>query len=246
MDLFDVIRICVRRWYIFLPLLIAASGYAYNLYSSVQPVYYANSVLTIAAPNQKVAYGGAGESIGVNGLLEVGGPNLITNIAVISCNADPALRGRVVARGGTPNFVIKNFPTATGTQSNGPLPLVMVETTQSDLQTAKKTVELAAVEIGPCLQAVQRNAGVPESVLVKAIPVSAPVPIKAFPSRTRGPIGILVGGLLLAVLASVTTDALVNLRSRQKTEGAPTSRESTGRGAVGLNLGGESTNQREK
>ncbi len=50
MDLFDVARSCFRRWYVLLPLLAITAWYSYSTYSSVQPVYYANTIIGLAPP----------------------------------------------------------------------------------------------------------------------------------------------------------------------------------------------------
>lgn len=204
MDLLDVIRIFFKRWYVSVPLLLIVSWFSYYSYASVQPVYYANSVLTIAPPNQRIAFAEAGKPVEVNGLLEVGGPTLLTNMAVIACN-DPAVKAKVVDGGGKWGFTVKNFPTGS-TGSSQSLPLIMVETTQGDEVAAQKTVTLAANQVDPVLLELQRNAGVSDGQSVRAIVVSPAKPVRAYPSRTRAALGIFIGGLALSAVLAVVVD----------------------------------------
>jgi hypothetical protein len=213
LDIFDVARACARRWYVFLPLLLATTWFAYSSYSSVTPVYYVNAVVSIAPPNQRIAYSAAGEAVPVNGLLEAGGPTLITNLAVIA-GSDTAFKEKVTAAGGTPYFIVKNFPTPPGV--NIPLPLIMIEATSKDPATAQKTIGIAADLIDPVFTDLQRSAGVSDSQMVRAIKVSPPTTIPAMPSRTRSTVGIFLGGLGLTILASVLTDAFANRLLRKK------------------------------
>lgn len=222
MDLLDVVRIFFKRWYVGLPILLIAVWFAYTSYASVQPLYYANSVVTIAPPSQRIPYSEAGKPVEVNGLLEVGGPSLLTNMAVIACN-DDAVKAKVMEAGGKWGYTVKNFPSPTG---QTPLPLIMVESSQADAATAKNTVELAALQIDPVLQQLQRNVGVPEAQIVRAVVVTPPVPVKAFPSRTRSSLGLFAGGLVLSILAAVVTDLLVTrvagkMRNRRVARSGP-------------------------
>ena len=81
MDLFDVVRSCARRWYVFLPLLLIVAWYSYSVYSSVKPVYYSNTVIGIVPPSTRVDNVPAGVPIPRNGLLDVGGASLIAKMA---------------------------------------------------------------------------------------------------------------------------------------------------------------------
>ncbi len=48
MDLFDVVRSCLRRWYILIPLLAVTGVYCHQVYTSVLPVYYSQTVIGLA------------------------------------------------------------------------------------------------------------------------------------------------------------------------------------------------------
>ena len=215
MDLFDVVRSCARRWYVFLPILLIASGYAYNSYTSVKPVYYSNTIVSVAPPNQRITYSMAGAPIPVNGLLEAGGATLITNMAVIAFGS-PEVRRRVADAGGSWSFTVKNFPGPAGVESPVPLPLMMVESTTPDEDLSKRTVEAAASQIDPVVRDLQRNAGVADEQMVRALIVAPTFVIKAMPSRTKSALGIIFGGLMLAILAAVITDVFATRRRARR------------------------------
>ena len=54
MDLFDVVRSCIRRWYVVLPLLLIVAWYSHQIYASAKPVYYSSAVIGVAPPNTQV------------------------------------------------------------------------------------------------------------------------------------------------------------------------------------------------
>src|SRR4051812_19705280 len=82
-DLIDVVRASIRRWYILLPLLAITGVIAHNYYVSVKPVYYSQAVVGIAPSNLQTQYTADGTPVFRNGLLDVGGPTLIANLAVL-------------------------------------------------------------------------------------------------------------------------------------------------------------------
>lgn len=209
MDLFDVVRACVRRWYVFLPLLLVTLGLSYHFYSAVKPVYYSNAVVGLAPPNSKLWQAPNGEPVPLNGLLEAGGPTLLANMAVLGMK-DPSVAARVVAAGGGPNYTAKMFPTS----NNAPqLALIMVESTESDPQVSAKTVSAAVGQVDPVLKSLQQQAGVPPNLMVNALAASPPSPpIAATPSRTKSAVTTMIGGLIVTVIAVVAADVVLSRR----------------------------------
>jgi hypothetical protein len=211
MDLLDVVRSCIRRWYIVIPLLAVTAWISYSQYTSVKPVYYANAVVGLAPSNEQVQYTADGSPIPRNGLLDVGGAELVMNLVVLGFD-DPAVKARVVAGGGMSNFTVRMFPGPSSSQQSqqGQLPLIMVEATEFDPTSVAKTVDLAASEANSVLIAVQQQAGVPDRQMAKAIQASQPQAVMGTPSRRKSLAVTLVFGVGLAILAGVAVDALVN------------------------------------
>jgi hypothetical protein len=208
-DLFDVVRACIRRWYVFLPLLLIAALYSLSVYNSVKPVYYSSATIGIAPPNEQLAFGEPGVPIPRNGLMDLGGGNLIPNLLVLALR-DPDIRDEVVKAGGTTNYSSRMFPVS-GTSPE--LPLVMIDATDPDPTVASKTVQLVAAQADPVLRTLQQQAGVPDAQMVKPLVVlpSSP-PVAAMPARTRSTITILAAGLGIAILMAVVVDVLLMRR----------------------------------
>lgn len=206
----DVVRCCFRRWYIVIPLLAITAWISHSYYTSIKPVYYCNAVVGFAPPNQVVQFSPDGQPVQRNGLLEVGGADLIMNMAVLGLE-DPSVKEKVVAGGGKSNFTVRMFPTpATGNGPQAELPLIMIEAEEADPASATTTVELAASQTDSILQAIQRGAGVADSEMVRAVQASQPTPVAATSGRTKSFLVILMAGIGLAVLSAVGVDALIN------------------------------------
>jgi len=220
-DLFDVLRSCIRRWYVVIPLLAITGWYAYTQYTSVRPVYYANAVVAAAPSNEQVQFSPDGNPVPRNGLLDVGGPELIMNLVVLGYD-DPAVRAQVVAGGGLDNFTVRMFPgTPIAGAQQTQLPLIMIEATEPDAASAVKTIDLAAAQADPVLIGVQQRAGVPDFQMVKAILASKPQAVMGTPSRNKSLLVTVMFGVLAAVLAGVGVDALINRLRRWRDDRRP-------------------------
>jgi hypothetical protein len=195
-----------------LPLLLIAAWFAYDIYTSEKPVYYSNAVVSIAPKNSRMDQAELGVPVPRNGLLDVGGPGLITNMAVLGLS-DPSVAAQVIAGGGKADYTARMFPVSA---TSPELPLIMIEATESDPISAAKTVELAAAQTDSVLRNLQQQAGVPDDQMVKALVVSPPsVPRAGVPSRTRSVIYLSVVGAAIAILAGVVVDVLFMRRRKR-------------------------------
>jgi hypothetical protein len=218
-DLFDVARACARRWWVFLPLLLIVGWFSYDVYSSVKPVYYGNAVIGLTPPSTKMYNAPQGVSLPRNGLLDIGGADLIANMAAVGLR-EPAAVDRVVAGGGLPEYVSKMFPVS-GNMS--PLPLVMVECTNADAAAVTRTLELVIAQSQETLRSLQEQAHVPQDQMVAPFVVSPPsTPAAGTPARTRSTVAIFIAGAALSVLFTVVVDTLLGrLRARRRRRLAP-------------------------
>jgi hypothetical protein len=214
-DLFDVARACIRRWYVVLPLLLIVAWYSHNMYQSVKPVYYSNATIGMVAPNTKMWSAPQGVEMPQNGLLEMGGPSLMANMAAVGLK-DPTVVTKVVAAGGTANYTSSMFwVPATSPQ----LPMVTIAATEPDPAVALKTVELVLEQANSTLHTLQQQAGVPDSQMVKSFVVSPPSePASAMPSRTKSTIAVFAAGVGITILVGLLVDVLLMRwkRRRQK------------------------------
>jgi hypothetical protein len=203
-----VLRACLRRWYIALPLLAVAAWYAFSYYASVRPVYYANVAVGARGSNEPWT-SVDGRPASRNGLLDIGGADLVMNLVVLGFD-DPAVRANVVAAGGKGNFTVRMFPPAPAAATAPPLPIVMIEATEPDPDSAERTVQLAAAQIDPMLVKIQRQAGVSEGQMVRPLNASSPKAVGGTPSRNKKTALLLVGGVALAIFAALSVDGLMN------------------------------------
>jgi TRAP-type uncharacterized transport system fused permease subunit len=205
-DLFDVVRSCARRWYVFLPLLLIVAWFSYEKYSSVKPVYYSQAVIGFAGPSARVENASAGVPLARNGLLDVGGADLIANMTSLGLR-EPAVVDAVVSAGGLPDYVSKMFPTPSGA---GPLPLVMIEETNADPAAVTRTLELVVAQATETVQSLQQQARVPQEQMATPLVVTPPsAPTAAMPSRTRSTMAIFIAGAGLTVIVTVLIDVLL-------------------------------------
>jgi hypothetical protein len=206
LDLFDVVRSCVRRWYVFLPLLLIVAWFSYEKYSSVEPVYYSQAVIGFAGPSSRVENASAGVPLARNGLLDVGGATLIANMTSLGLR-EPAVVDAVVSGGGLPDYVSKMFPTPSGV---GPLPLVMIEETNADPAAVTRTLELVVAQTTETVANLQQQAHVPPDQMATPLLVTPPsAPTAGMPSRTRSTVAIFVAGAGLTVLVTILADVLL-------------------------------------
>lgn len=218
MDLFDVARSCARRWYVFLPLLLITAWFSYGNYNAVQPVYYSQAVIGFAGPSARVEYAEAGTPISRNGLLDVGGADLLANMTSLGLR-EPAVVDAVVAGGGLPDYISRMFPTPAGV---GPIPLVMIEETNSNPAAVTRTLELVVAQAAETVENLQKQARVPQDQMATPLIVMPPsAPAAAMPSRARSTVAIFVAGAGLTVIATVLADILLSrLTSRRRQQTA--------------------------
>ncbi len=233
-DLFDVVRSCARRWYVFIPLLAIVSWISYSTYNAAQTVYYSNAVIGLAAPSSRIDNAVQGIPVPRNGLLDVGGASLIANMTALGLS-EPAVIEKVVASGGIPDYNARMFPSPANMQQ---LPLVMIEATDADEEAVSLTIQLVSAQAEETLRTLQQQAQVPEAQMVRPFVVSPPsTPYGVMPSRARSTISIFVAGAGLTVVATVLLDVLL-CRIRRRRETAHGSTSMTG----GHSAGTPSTN----
>lgn len=206
MDLFDVIKSCLRRWYLLLPLLLIVAWYSHTTYSAVKPVYYAQTVIGLAPPSERIDDTPIGVPLPRNGLLDIGGAQLIANMTALGL-MEPTAVERVTAGGGVPDYTAKMFPVPA---ASPPLPLIMIEITTAKPSDAAKTLDLAIQQAEQTVRTLQQQAGVPDSQMVSAFVVAPPsTPGAVMPSRTRATISIFAAGTALAVVLTVLIDVMI-------------------------------------
>jgi hypothetical protein len=209
--LFDVLKSCARRWYVLVPLVLITTFYSYSVYSSAKPVYYSQAIIGLAPPSSRFDSAPNGEPTPRNGLLDIGGAALIANMASLSLR-EPAVIDQVVAGGGRPDYIARMYPTPPNTPQ---LPMIMIEETAPDAESAAKTLELVLAQANAAVRNPQVQAQVPQDLLVDSFVVAPPTsPAGGTPSRIRSTLAIFIGGMGLSVLAAVVLDVVLTRRRK--------------------------------
>ena len=163
-------------------------------------------MIGVTPPSARVDQAAPGAAVPRNGLLDVGGATLITNMATLGL-MDSATHEQVVEAGGKLDYTVRMFPVP-GTMPQ--LPMIMIESTESDPIAAKKTVELVVAQADSALRTLQRQAGVADDQMVRPFVVSAPlVPIPGMPNRTKSTVAVFVAGAGIAILVGTVVDVLL-------------------------------------
>lgn len=206
MDLFDVARSCLRRWYLLLPMLLVVGWYVYSAYTTVVPVYYANTVIGLAPPNARVEHVDTGVPLPRNGLLDAGGATFIANMTAMGLQQQSVV-DRVVAGGGLPDYYAKMLQVPPTIPQP---PLIMVEITSAKREEVTRTLELVIKQAEDTLKSLQQQARVPADQMVGMFVVLPPTaPTATMPSRMKSTITIFVAGAGLALLVTVLADVLL-------------------------------------
>lgn len=215
MDLFDVSRIAVRRWWVTLPVIAIALFVAYSNYTAVKPVYISNASIALTAPSQKVvpAVRADGSTVqSSNGLADAGGVSLMASVLATSLQ-QPAVTQQIRAADASSSVSIKAESTSVG----GPLPIVSFSGTASSAEGVQRAVSAAVAAAAPTMRSIQANAGVPVSQMVSVFVIAEPSPpVGAMPSRTREAIATLIAGVLVGIVLSVAVDQLMAYLRRRR------------------------------
>ena len=216
MDLFDVAKACIRRWYVFLPIVALAVVSPFLVRILVTPSYTSQAMIGLALPAMQPQ---AADPLPRNGLMDAGGALVIADVIADTLN-EPAVEDQVVAAGGKDNYTVKMFPSIQQEQ----IPLIVVEASEPDPASASKTVELAAAQAGPVTRRMQEAGGVPDDQMVKPVVVSGPTPpVQETKGRLKLSVAVFLIGLALAVLAAVVVDVMLMRRNARDDSRRPAS-----------------------
>jgi len=212
LDLFDVLKSCIRRWYVLLPLLAIVGYYAYGAYRSAIPVYYSNTIVALAPPNSRIEHVDSGVPLPRNGLLDAGGATMIANMTALGLQ-QPAVLDRVAAEGGLPGFWAKLIQVPPSVPQP---PIIMIEITTANRDAVTRTLELATKQAEQTLKALQQQARVPDDQMVQLFVVAPPTPpVGGMPSRMKSTLMILIAGAGLSIVFTVLLD-VVWLRAKAR------------------------------
>lgn len=211
MDLLGVLRSCVRRWYVFLPILVLTAWLGRDQYGQAQPEYTSTATVVIAPSTDLVYNRGRQTDTGLvvtspfNGSE---GPRVLAGLLVRALSTG-TVRQQLLPAGGAAVTASRN---------------VQEDATVVSLQVVAGSAKADAVAVDAVrkgadgvLAQIQYDAGAPKGQLFNAVS-GGPVdpPLVAYPDRVRGVVAIGLAGVLLAVVLSVVAQSLMaGRRSRR-------------------------------
>jgi hypothetical protein len=212
MDLFMIIGICLRRWYITVPVLALTAWMSFHAYQSV-PSVYSSAVSIVVLPNStpQPADATAATPVPENPYSGSGGPRFAA--AVLARNINSRDYRELVGLGDASSVTF----TATASADQ---PIIRIDATGPTPEIVTSTLEAVTNEASVVLANFQTVAGAPEIKLYRIAPaVPADQVADVTPSRWRSAGAILVLGAAIAVMLATSLDSALR-RFRGVTEGS--------------------------
>lgn len=199
MDLIDLLRIGLRRWYVAVPAVLLVLAGSLLARSSVELTYKSTGSLLLFAPREPDA--------SKNRILAFNSLEVPASVAA-QVVGDAVTRERVEARGGSKSYEL-------GLDPANPAPLVLVVATGT-LDQAQPTVQLVLDEVSADLERRQTALGAPPETWITTEVVTPPTePEPQNGSRTRAFIAVFLVGLALAAGLTIAVDLLLDRRRRR-------------------------------
>ncbi|MGH9151305.1 MAG: hypothetical protein ACRD03_02635, partial [Acidimicrobiales bacterium] len=200
MDLLDLVRIAIRRWYVAVPAVFLVVVAAFAARASVELTYKSTGSLLLFAPRES--------TVSKNRLL---GFNSLAVPAAVSARVvgDAATREKLRDLGASEDYEV-------GLDPSNPAPLVIAVAT-GGFEQAPMTVDLVLKEVSADLQQRQEALGAPPETWITTDVVTPPTrPAAETGSRTRTFLSVLVLGMGVAALVTVAVDRIVEGRERRR------------------------------
>jgi capsular polysaccharide biosynthesis protein len=218
MDLWTIIKIVVRRWYLSVPLLLLTGAVGYQAVSSAAPLYQTTATVLLVVNSQVPPTAGGpvtpGASAKLNPYLSFNGSLSITANAVAHVIADDAHRKVFADRG-----LQADYKLTPATE----IPGVIVDVTGPDAVKVAETGRLAVNEMHDLLGTFQDEAGVPADQRIEMKILDAPTAAAQLqPKTARLVAGIGAVGLVMTMGLVLLAESLANARRsrRRATAGA--------------------------
>ena len=224
MDAVDILKVCLRRWYVMLPILLAAAGVGYQLLQAQQVTYSAAASYGLVQPglgksgdqNQASPLGPGGDAL-VGEALE----------AQLNSRETQARLGSELTRGWGPGEAVNH--------RSYYVHIPLYETTYEVRTWGESEDEVRAVvdrvlEAAPDIaDEAQDRVGVPASQRYQPF-VLAPTQVEALPATSSAKllVAVMGVGLLMGAAWSVVVDRLMRGRRERKREAAGRATEDPG------------------
>lgn len=206
-----VLTACVRRWWVFVPVIALTAWLCAQQYQDAQPQFTSNAVVVVAPSDSLVYVRGSQSDTGLVVTSPFNGANGDRVLAGLLARAlnTAGVREKVLPSGGALLQATRILE-----EDNNVVILSVVANSQ---KTADASVKAAVTEANGVLASIQRSAGVKDGQYFDAVD-GGPIdpPLVSYPDRVRGVVGFGLAGLLLAVVLAVVADGLLMVRRRRR------------------------------
>jgi hypothetical protein len=195
MDSLTVIRICMRRWYVVIPVLALFAAVGFVLRTAATPSYVVSGSVIIL-PGPALSPSGLGV---VNPYVSGGGGARLLGTALIQdLNSAPA-RKEVSDQAGGAGYVVALAQDA---------PIISMTVTETSAESARRQAEVLVTVIDSRARALQLAAGAPSTQLLRFlqfVPPSSPAAL--YPSQKKLLAAVAGLGVLAAVGCAILVEA---------------------------------------
>jgi hypothetical protein len=213
-DALDIGRVCLRRWYVCLPLIILALVAGYS-YSKSRPYTYSGIGGVAVVPPKLITTtlsGGATQTTNPadqNPLYQAGGTGLLQQALVSDLSSSTSQR-ELTSAGSDVIFTVSLPPYSS---------IVTVTATGSDENAVRSTVERVLAAAPQRLRSIQESSGAPDnSMFGTTVVTPAQITNIAPPSKVK-----LIGAFgIVGVLVGTALSVLVDRRSQRRKPPTPT------------------------
>ncbi|KQS68840.1 hypothetical protein [Modestobacter sp. Leaf380] len=203
MDVIELLRACVRRWYVLLPVFAVFAVAAVGLFDASRPAYRVSASVTVVP------------SPGLSAARDITAPEGVTPDT--NPFGSPVVLAVLVSRNLGLAEVSSQLPTGSAlvAEWDGRRPtLISLETTSGDAAGAQQAMATAEAATRRLLEQLQAERGVPSEITFQAVGGEGlDFPVRITPDRQRMTIVTLAAGVLTAITLSTVLD--VGLRRRE-------------------------------
>lgn len=210
MDFLTAVKVVIRRWYVFFPVLAVTSFLTLNVVKGVPPSYRAMGSVIVASPG--APQDTTGPVRAVNPLTNLDYSASVVASIVAGLMQDRAVKEDLVAAGANPDYTLG---TPTGTNA----PLLSVVSTAGTPMLAVNTVKLVIQGIQDQLERRQSDAGAPPETWIRAIVLTSPTEADRQSGgkvKAAGALGAL--SVLAATSMAFITESIGESRRRRAAE----------------------------
>jgi len=221
MDVWEIAKILIRRWYVMIPILILGAVVAISSSNGIHPEYKADAVLLVLPPTEyEPGATDAGGVVNLNPYTALG-PKTVAQAIVFQMNGD-ATHLDLDSRGLTSEYVV---------QASQRDPLISIAVTGDDQTLVAETMGAVITATEDELVRMQQpfvDKVIPEQLTIEELSRTA-VPSEDFTSRSRLKIAVAALSALLAAAAAIFVDGIVDRVSRNRSARSSTDTDTVAR-----------------